>query len=735
MTKKLLPTLIASLFLSAPALAQYNDWAVQASGTVGGIYNSTNDTADASKFREYRDLSNGVLSNVFVRGRSGNTWFEGYGENFGRDDQYLMLRGGIYEQFKYQIYSDSLRHNFLLNGRTPFAGSGSNVLQATFPQPNPATWNSLDIGYKRTNDGGYFEWQGLAPWYFRVDANQVKFEGTKIGSGANGTSPGNGFTDLAIPVQYNTRNVTGEAGYNTGTMNLSLSYLYSKFDNDFSTLSWTSPFFGPNQVDTTFLPPDNHYERLTAQATFRALPLQSTFALRATWAEGKSDADMAQTALNSTTAPFFGSTQVNTSHFTGKNKDDTFTASLASHPLANVDTRIYYNYYKRDNDSTDVVYPATSNVNCAGGPCEATLLHFTKNNFGLDGYWRFAPQNRLGAGWDYEKLEHNRVDYDNIRTNRLFVEWKNTSLQNLSARIKYTYLERRSDFKLGEEGVDANDPAFLERFTSAFDSSDLDRNQIKVTADWSPMPFLDFSLEYNWTDNSYKNITLGRTSDKRDSLYLSGGYGDINKLRFTAFGDWENIKYDSFHRQIGSGGCTSGTPPVTFPNCFDPGTPPTTLAWNWSAKNKDRNWVVGAGLDWRAMERLLIKGSLLYYETDGSADILSQCAGCASSVFGSGSGFLGNPLPIHAYDDTKRTSVNLKGIWSYDRNWDFTLGYAYERWRYSDAGYNGYQYTIPFPGVSNNTGQSYLNGYNAFTNYNANIFYLLATYHFDTVKR
>jgi len=731
MTRTLLSTLIAGLFVSAPAFAQYNDWAVEGSGTVGFLYNSTNDTKDASKLYEYRDLGNGVLSDVYVRGRNANTWFEGYGENFGRDDQYMMLRGGTYGQFKYQLYSDSFRHNFLFNGLTPFAGTGSNVLQATFPQPNPATWNSIDIGYKRTNNGGYFEWQGLAPWYFRVDANQVKFQGTKIGSGANGTSPGNGFTDLEIPVQYNTRNITGEAGYNTGKMNLSVSYLYSKFDNDFSILTWNSPFFA-NNGDTTFLPPDNHYQRITAQATFRGLPGQSTLATRATWAEGKSEADLALTALNGASPNFFGPTLVNTSHFTGKNRDDTFTATLASHPLANVDTRVYYNYYKRNNDSTDVLYPANSIVACAGGPCEATLLHYTKNNFGLDAYWRFAPQNRVGGGWDYEKLTHNREDYDNIKTNRFFVEWKNTQLPNLSARIKYTYLQRRSDFLLGDEGVNANDPAFLARFTSAFDSSDLDRNQVKVTADWSPIPFLDFSLEYNWTDNNYKNVTLGRTSDKRDSIYLSGGYGDVNSLRVTAFGDWENIRYDSFHRNVNAGTCPTTSGGVTATNCFDVVTPPNSIAFNWSAKNKDRNWVLGAGLDWRAMERLLIKGSVLYYETDGSADIVSQNA---AGVFGVGSAFFGNPLPITAYDDTKRTSVNVKGIWSYDKNWDFTLGYAYERWRYSDAGYNGYQYTIPFPGVTTNTSQSYLNGFNAFTNYNANIVYLLATYRFDTVKR
>ena len=44
-------------------------------------------------------------------------------------------------------------------------------------------------------------------------------------------------------------------------MQFSASYLYSRFDNDNTVLQWTNPFFG-NQLDSTYLPLDNNYQRI-----------------------------------------------------------------------------------------------------------------------------------------------------------------------------------------------------------------------------------------------------------------------------------------------------------------------------------------------------------------------------------------------------------------------------------------------------------------------------------------
>jgi len=141
MSKKILYSLIASLFAAAPALAADapEQFLAQGEVSLGAITTSTDDTPDGAKLREYRDLRNGVLSEVFVRGRGGNIWFDAFGENFGRDDQFITVRGGMYGAFKFRLYSDSLPHNFLFNGLVPYSGVGGNALLGTFPAPNTTT--------------------------------------------------------------------------------------------------------------------------------------------------------------------------------------------------------------------------------------------------------------------------------------------------------------------------------------------------------------------------------------------------------------------------------------------------------------------------------------------------------------------------------------------------------------------------------------------------------------------
>ena len=100
-------------------------------------------------------------------------------------------------------------------------------------------------------------------------------------------------------------------------------------------------------------------------------------------------------------------------------------------------------------------------------------------------------------------------------------------------------------------------------------------------------------------------------------------------------------------------------------------------------------------------------------------------------MVGGPAGF-GNPLNIGNFDNSKQQYFNLKAIYALNKNWSFTAGYAYEKYDHNDIATDGYQYTLPYIGAATpTTSLSYLNGYDAFTNGNQNIFYLQATYKFD----
>ena len=692
--------LVASLFAAPVALAQQAD-PFRFSGYVGvGGMATDDDVPDAAKLHEYRDLSDGLLTIFDVKGRNSRWWLDLFGENLGRDDHYVNLRGGMYDVFKYRLYSDALRHNFMFFGITPYSGAGTSTHRTTFPRLDTSTWNPLEIGYKRQDDGVMFEFQRASPWYVRVDANQVTWSGSKAGSSSQGTSPGNGFVELAFPVEYTTRNAMVEGGYNSRTMRFDLSWMASKFENDNQSVTWTNGYFG-NGIDTTYLAADNRYQRLMGNAVFRQLPWSTTLAARFTADELKSNFTVGQQVLNSTTGAF-APTNPNMSVFDGKVSNTTFTVTASSMPTRGLDTRVYYNYRKRDDESSAITF--SSPVATVRNP-----MSYEKNNWGFDAYYRVNRSNRFGIGVDWlETDREGRHDYDNTEDSRFFAEWKNTSLENLAARLKYSYLDRDSNFLFANSGTSSSDSAYLNRFITAFDLANVEQDQWKLTLDWTVTDRWDIGFEGIIKTNKYKDNTLGRLKEDRREIYLSASYAFPNGARFTVFGDAEQIKYDSLHRIIGDG-AQSGA--------YDPATAPTASNYNWAGNIKDRNWATGMAFDWPFTDRFSLKASAIYYKTDGFVDLSLQ-QGVPTSVT--------PPVPIDSWDDTRRKSFTLKGVYAATKSTSITAGYAFEKYEYSDSQTDGYRNVVA--GSSNQN--SYLDGVYSRPQYKTNILYAVVSYRF-----
>jgi MtrB/PioB family decaheme-associated outer membrane protein len=704
MKPRLLSVLVANLFVAAaPALAQdVTEWS--GSVSAGIRYVDSDDARDPSKLNEYRDLEeNGQGFLGFeLRARSQQYYMNAYGENLGRDDQYLDLNGGSYQTFKYRLYTDHLRHNFGSGpgALSPFSGIGSATLTAPFP-PLPAvgTWNTFNHSYKRRDTGGMFEWQRASPWYFRVDTNEVRRDGINVIAGANGTSPGNGFTDLPVPIDWTTRNYAAEVGYSTKQGHLAINLSYSTFENENEVLRWSNRFFG-NGLDTTVLPPDNDLVRVAVNGNLRQLAFDSTLAGRFTYSKLTNSVPMQQTMLS--TGGAFNATNPSPVNFDGDVIKYTLGLAFNSRPAQALDTRIYYNWIKEENDSTHMNFVPGAGL--TGGTCTTTdcsnhLFEYEKHQLGAEAGYRLTRANKLTGVLEWTDIDRERADFDNNEEWRAFVEWKNSSFDWMSSRLKYQYLQRRGDFD-PDIAILSQNP--MDLYVRRFDVANVDQNLVKLAVDFNPAPLFDIGFEAIYKKNDYKDTILGRTEDERKEIYASAGYGDPKSWRVHVFGDVEYVKFDSRHR-VGT-----GNP--------DPGSGSNATTYNWTSNNDDDSWQVGIGADWAVLTRLMLKASLIYAETDGQTDFAVEPGGPTTPF-----------APITASDDTTRVSFNLRAVYELDRHWELTAGYAYEKYRYSDIAYDGTRYVV---GALTSTTSSIVTGQFSFQNYEANIAYLIAKYRF-----
>src|ERR1043165_6870367 len=117
MQRKPIAILAAGLFAAAVA-AQAQDQPAQdkPSEVTGSLSLGARGIAahanDRSKLNEYRDLDNGANVGFELRHRGDSDYFNGYGENLGRDDQCRDLKGESYGAYKSRRYADGLKHNF-----------------------------------------------------------------------------------------------------------------------------------------------------------------------------------------------------------------------------------------------------------------------------------------------------------------------------------------------------------------------------------------------------------------------------------------------------------------------------------------------------------------------------------------------------------------------------------------------------------------------------------------------
>ena len=338
--------------------------------------------ADDAKAQEYQNINSAPIGVIDIRGGSNAYYLRAFGEEFGRDDQFINIVGGSYSAWKASFYNNDIPHNYSFNALSPLTNVGTTLLgfsspSGTYPPASESQrWGTWNYGTQRNTTGGNIEVSMKSPWFVRADYNEVRTNGIKPASGQLGTGSGNGFIEFGAPADYKTQNTVIEGGYSSRQYGLKLAYIQSKFTDANDFMQWPN-FYMRNGLDTTLLPPDNELKKWSLNGYWKQLPWDSAIIARYSQSKLTNNVDLTSAAWTSSlkptsnavspqgnppgvgylfTQPFDSATNQNLTNFSGDNKRTTANVAWNASPMAQLDTRVYYDYYKLQNNSTVVSY-------------------------------------------------------------------------------------------------------------------------------------------------------------------------------------------------------------------------------------------------------------------------------------------------------------------------------------------------------------------------------------------
>ena len=526
--------------LAADAGSQALGWRLSGSIEAGGMWSAGEHSS--SKFEDYRDMDNGFLGELYLKGEKNNSpyHFDIWAKNPARDDQAYEGAFGRYGTFLLDMGWNQVPHVLSNSAQTIFQESGGNFTLDPAQRANiEANFNSgdrnliaatiyglgqhVDLAYN-TNVG--FVGLKLTPTEalrFNLEYNNRQNEGAR---GTSATMAGSVITELAIPLDQTTHEARFMAEYAKPDFAIQFGYTGSFFQNEFRSYSWDNPV---STVDTQ------------ARGEIGAAPenMANTFSLTARgslpwWRTNISGAAsytmlrQDQTFVNNVGAPGLVVTPTNADD-AGKTSADakanlvSGSVLLTSRPVKNVTMTARYRYFEYQNDTpthsfTDTVAPDGDVL--LGTTYTATLERYTRQNAGIDIGWRPIRQVSLKAGYAYEHWSRGDVDGKSFGTDehigRASVDWTPTNW--FLGQATYTFGYRN----LNGYGVDpqaGSGAGFLK-----FNYADRVRNRADALLQFARWETFTPSLNFGYAYDNFNNSAYGLTDDTNFSAGTSLGW-------------------------------------------------------------------------------------------------------------------------------------------------------------------------------------------------------------------
>jgi MtrB/PioB family decaheme-associated outer membrane protein len=690
MKRSLLISLALVCACSASAMADMTG-KVELGGQLVGIQ------GNPSKFNEYRDLGDGITGAFDLNLSHEAYYLDMFGKNFGLNfdsnkayrDQEFGLKFGNYENIKLGLFYNEIPHNHTFGARTFFSGIGTTTLTAPITNnaalPNATAQNppnQFDYIRDRKVKGAELEISAKTPFFISARGEVIEVKGT-LPTGANSGT----IKEFPAPIDYLTQTVMLETGYRSKALTATIDGTISNFSNpnSFMTLNYTP--LAAATTYTIYLPPESNNYKIGASLRYKLPFLNTVLMARGSRAQSENTIDLSREQ------------QATVKSFNGKVVYTTAAASITSTPIEKLNTRVFFNFLDKENQSTeDFAYNPP-----AGFGTNATTDRFDyhKINAGLDGSYKLPAKTKVSAGYEYLKyIRGIRTDATSTTDHTLFAEVKNDYLHWLSAKARYQHLMRSSDNL--DPGLYATSTASdqILAFWRPVDTADRTQDAIKVGVEIEPMHNLAFGAEYSFKNSEFDKTILGVKKDIRHELYVDATY-TAGIVKLNTYFDVEFLTLGTNSRRyqdVGAGSPFSGINNVNN--------------YNWASTRRDYNYAVGLNADVDVIKNRMTVGAGYRYESvDGTED------------FGASFSPLAPVLAKNTQVDNQiKQTLTAKMGYNITPSLKLDISYLYENFRYNDDHWVGYNYA---PTAGTNLTGAYAN-----PNYEAHVGFMKLGYKF-----
>lgn len=372
------------------------------------------------------------------------------------------------------------------------------------------------------------------------------------------------------------------------------------------------------------------------------------------------------------------------------------------------------------NDGSGINVLLGANTTPAGNlPIQSTPFSNKQYSFGLTADYRLPGAASLNAGFEHEVVDRTYRERAQTSEDRLSVGYVNNSLFGSSLRVSYQYAQRRGSTYVSAPNRAQFSGRFFDMPTTAgtsvtswavytnaglrmYDLADRNQHTINVRLNTQLADTLDASLSALVKKADYPNAAYGRRMQDQSSINLDLNYQpSSSRLIYALVGYQDGLADQAAIASTGTCniGQVTALGTITASNardiCAAPGGPIYPLNFAWTSKTRDRNFVVGFGVDQQLADMRLnadytrsFGGSTLkYFYTPGGA-IAAATAPLA-----------GNGMPDN---ETEQDVLDVGLTKPIGGHAAISLGYRYEFGDIEDWHYRGLSTTHVVTGAAAN---------------------------------